>query len=278
MSGLPEERGGKPAYIQKRDEAARAERKRQEHKESVAAINAVADELAADQQKNDTNESRRGLREKVTIGLLVGTVIAAGLGDWIFYHTMKDSRLSSSNQIEAMRKQLTVMQDQLEEARIDQRAWIAPLNASLTRPLDPASDIVSITVSAQNTGREPALDIISMATIDAAPQDKIEDRRACDRTFPQAGEAAVYPSDHFGMTLNYATQFATRPQIVRDIIAGRQILFIMGCFAYRTMGQPHHSGYCFYLYPQIGPQTGDISPKPVAEWVFRKCPVGNIAD
>lgn len=165
------------------------------------------------------------------------------------------------------------------EATIDaNRAWIAPIDASLEHPLSKDDDKVMVSVSVLNTGHSPALDTVYSAIIDAAPDGHISDKRPCASTIPKKGQAALFPSDHLGGALSFSAQFPTDKNPIADVMAARQILYVMGCSAYRTMGQTHHTGFCFYLQPELGPSTGQAVAKPVNEWVFKKCPIANAAD
>jgi hypothetical protein len=165
------------------------------------------------------------------------------------------------------------------EATIDaNRAWIASIEARLGHPLRIGDDKVAISVSVLNTGHSPALDTVYSAIVDAAPDGHISDKRVCSSTIPKEGQAALFPSDHLGGDLSFSAQFVKDKNAVADVMAARQILYVMGCSAYRTMGQTHHTGFCFYLQPELGPQTGQAVAKPVNEWVFKKCPIANTAD
>lgn len=155
---------------------------------------------------------------------------------------------------------------------------MAPINANLLHPLEPGKQVVTVIVNTLNVGKEPAFGEVNAALIDAASPNEIRDRHACNGVSPTEGQATIYPSDTFGGTLSFARDFSKTPTVMSDIIAGRQILFVMGCLAYTTLGKPHHSGFCFYLYPAIGPETGVEFARPVSEWTFKGCPVGNYAD
>ena len=165
------------------------------------------------------------------------------------------------------------------EATIDaNRAWIAPIDARLEHPLSKDDDKVTIQVRVLNTGHGPALDTVYSATIDAVPDGHISDKHPCASIIPKEGQAALFPSDDLGGVLSFSAQFPTDKNAIADVMAAHQILYVMGCSAYRTMGQTHHTAFCFYLQPELGPQTGQAVAKPVNEWVFKKCPTANAAD
>ena len=85
MRGPIKAEGGRPAYIKKQQDAKREERDRQDHQKYVEAINSIANQFAAEQQQDNASDSQRAFREKLTIALLVATVVVAGIGDYFFY-------------------------------------------------------------------------------------------------------------------------------------------------------------------------------------------------
>jgi hypothetical protein len=77
--------GHRSAYIKKQEDVKREERDSQKHQQYIEAINSIANQFAAEQQQDNASDGKRAFREKVTISLLVATVVAAGIGDWFFY-------------------------------------------------------------------------------------------------------------------------------------------------------------------------------------------------
>jgi hypothetical protein len=63
-----------PAFVQHQHDTEKAERERQQHAENTAAINAVAAQLATNQDRQNASDSDKAFREKLTIRLLVATV------------------------------------------------------------------------------------------------------------------------------------------------------------------------------------------------------------
>ena len=91
----------KSTYIQKRKASGREKWERhqdQKRMEIVVAVNRVADELAATEKQEKSSEKKKGQREWLTIFLIFATVLATGLGDYIFYRTMEDARETASAQ------------------------------------------------------------------------------------------------------------------------------------------------------------------------------------
>jgi hypothetical protein len=35
-------------------------------------------------------------------------------------------------------------------------------------------------------------------------------------------------------------------QVDEDVVTGKKLLFIQGCFAYRTFGKVRHTAFCFF--------------------------------
>lgn len=240
----------------------------------TAFSNAYRIEQRANRKQEATEDKRSRSIEKWTLEFVILTTIG------IF---IQASILNSSD--EAIHKSAGAAKDAADAAKraveisaLANRAWISPLVAKLVEPLDEDKPVAAIAVTTQNVGKEPALGTVSMGLIDVAPQDQIRDRKLCEGLSPAPGQATMFPSERFGGTLSYGAEFKDKPNAIRDVISGRQILYVTGCIAYETAAKPHHTGYCFYLYPEIGPATGTLRPKPVNEWVFRGCPVANYAD
>lgn len=96
MSRPPEKEAGRG--ISAVEQEARAKSKNEERAEHIkranitAAIYAVQNQLATNEDEQNATEKKRRFREWLTIALLIGTVLAAGWGDVIFYRTMMDAR------------------------------------------------------------------------------------------------------------------------------------------------------------------------------------------
>lgn len=81
-----------PQYIQKRRQREREKRDRQKHEANLATINSIANELAATKKQSQSDDDKRAFREKLTIALLIATVVAAGLGDVFFYGQLREAK------------------------------------------------------------------------------------------------------------------------------------------------------------------------------------------
>lgn len=156
------------------------------------------------------------------------------------------------------------------------RAWIAPETAILKIE---ANIPPEITILYFNTGKSPAFgfnydqtggDFPIAANFKDWKNIPIPKNRTCDGLLPLNGAQTVFPS-----SANLANDLAfdldiTPPEGVGEIMRGERILWLNGCFAYRTMGDAHQSGFCFFLLPE--------PLKPFAKWRMKKCPSGHTAN
>lgn len=159
------------------------------------------------------------------------------------------------------------------------RAWVAPIGAKLTEPLDINNPVAAVNVTVENTGKEPAIDVAYLTTIEAEVLDKIQEfTHVCADLKPIRGQTTLYPSNKFQVNINNAVKFVNKPNAIADILNGKQVLVVKGCVAYNTAGKPRSTSFCFFLYPELGPETGVLRNKAPSEWTFRGCPIGNYAD
>jgi hypothetical protein len=194
--------------------------------------------------------TRGGAVRDIILIVAVGLLALIALGsDWVFYH-------------------------QLEEMRAARRAWLAPQSARserspvVGRPFD-------ISVTSQNSGAEPAVDIFTDAApftvalaeagspaVDRTIRDALN---RCLSTKPGERTRVVYPNP---AAANDRTTLSIRRELIDwDVLYGVKILVVPGCYAYRTAGQTHHSAFCFFY------QHGFSNPN---DWAI--CQGGNYAD
>jgi hypothetical protein len=166
--------------------------------------------------------------------------------------------------------QWDAMRGQLKELRIERRAWIAPLTGQHQDALSVNQEF-RLTVNYQNPGKEPALDLADKFTGGTAPAVRadqgwdalnIPPNHACDDVVPIKGHGIAYPGSN-----NFRAFSAAADNITQQVIDGKSVIYIQGCFAYNTLGTTHHSAYCFYLHPEVGRQS--------QTWAFRNCPGEN---
>lgn len=157
---------------------------------------------------------------------------------------------------------------------VDRRAWIAPKGADLVGALE-AGKPLAFTVSYGNTGKEPAtnLAINGIGALAPAPANgawetfAVSQNQSCQGIETIADGPVVFPSAIDA----YSYRLSTSASLVdATVIAGAQVFYVEGCFAYDTAGDTHVSAYCFYLRPDAG--------VPPQNWTFRPCPGGAYAD
>jgi hypothetical protein len=153
------------------------------------------------------------------------------------------------------------------------RAWIAPVSVDLeSQTFPPINFIINYT----NIGRTPALYLIagnlSSEFVSGNPSGvesgntPLPPRLSCDNVAPdKATGLAIYPSHNSHI-------FAAAARSVPDyqpLLSRTETLFIRGCIAYLTFGQPHRVGFCFYLQPPN---------QFIDKWNFLLCKRDNWAD
>ena len=192
---------------------------------------------------------RRWPARETAIIVAVTIVALFALGsDWIFYR-------------------------QLTQLRAEQRAWLGPQYARSDRPPS-FGKAFEVSVSYQNTGKEPAGDVVSetapfavaldqatSATVDRKIKDAADH---CLALAPGAGAKVVYP----GTAAADRTPISVRRELIDwEFLYGVKILVVPGCYAYKSGGTTHHSAFCFFY------QHGFSNPN---NWPL--CQAGNYAD
>ena len=174
------------------------------------------------------------------------------------------------------------------------RAWIAPVTFAL-RNLADAAEPLTVRVSYQNVGRQPARNISNWDTLDyisstnSSPVQWAEKSEWQDANRFAAKELCkrivadktsdLYPSSIPTLALdvrgNNTVGFDKFPVagsfaywvLVTQIKEQHAILIAKGCFVYDTLGKTRHSAFCAFLQPSPG--------KKIDAWEFNMCPVGN---
>jgi hypothetical protein len=158
------------------------------------------------------------------------------------------------------------------------RAWVGPLTATMNAVQKDKG--VEGTIQYQNVGREPASNffpsiiskVYSLAQWnDGTATNEIISLAANCLSISQVakGLQVAFPNTGFS---SYQLHFDTsngEPKIIvtDDIIAGKEIVKIQGCFAYKSIGQFHHTAFCYYY-------RGTVNILPI----LNICMVGNDAD
>ncbi len=160
------------------------------------------------------------------------------------------------------------MQQQLE------RGWIVPRNMMLEETLV-KNQPAKFKLLFDNPGTTPAIDefqqsvpmLVLRTAVDGEPLRKyIADADICQKTEPSKDGRVVYPSTNpnhaYEYRMTYPAEF-----IGDEFMTGKQVLLVVGCFKYRTLGEVHHSAYCFVGHAGLKVNEG-----------FAICPFGNHAD
>jgi uncharacterized protein YecT (DUF1311 family) len=138
-----------------------------------------------------------------------------------------------------------------------QRAWVGPRDARFeTKPATGQKN--KVIVEYQNTGREPALGFIfdanpfAMTLAEEANGDgskKVLDyMQKCVNTPARILAGVVYPTTGFA-TANLSVPIDEK-LTDDDVVAGKKMLIIQGCFAYQTGNLIRHSAFCYFYHSE----------------------------
>jgi hypothetical protein len=153
-----------------------------------------------------------------------------------------------------------------ETLKLQQRAWLTPLTASLFK--NPEKDAgISFFVLFNNSGREPATGVrlrIRNSTIDSYDgrfvnmvDIVLSKNDTCEGLLPDPGRSVVAPTTMgtgIGISEN---SIHGDPRFVADdrILRGERFYVVMGCAAYLTQQKVRYSSFCYILYSEIPAQT-----------------------
>jgi hypothetical protein len=264
----------------------REDGKSQSIPDALAAINSTL----TDQSEADRREERReDTGNKWLQGLTLAFVIATTIG--IFWQAsifndqlteMKSASLQTKQlietnaklaeiasqqaaaavkQAEATDKEANAMGQNAQAAHdnmiASQRAWLGPLTATINS-VQKDKGLEGV-VQYQNTGKEPAVDVLpgvagKTYSLDqwnngTAIQDINSEANSCLAfTDLPRGLGVAYPNIGFSTyQIHFDTSKGPNPTMVTDdMIAGQTVFKVQGCFAYRTVGGVHHSSFCYY--------------------------------
>jgi hypothetical protein len=270
-----EEKRRKSAYVKQRKDPDHKQRERQNHQnnvEIILALDRISDQLATDEQQDQSDYRKRGQREITTIVLIAFTFAAALGGDVIFYLTMKDAEIAATN----------AHTDSQQTIITNARAWLAPKYVVLEELPLKLGELIHFEIVYQNLGKEPAIDMIPYQTVDTVrlPESAnwrdaiLPANRTCEAlTNPRDGET-IYPISPVGPAQpadNYFIHMVSSGHPFDGPISlGAKTIYVQGCLAYETFKERHYSAYCFYLVPR--------PDKPFDQWVWGTCPGGGRAD
>jgi hypothetical protein len=151
------------------------------------------------------------------------------------------------------------------------RAWIAPVNASITSDISPNIPL-EFSVSFKNSGRSPALDMHPIYVLDKIPSSKLTDntindfieaKDVCKGIAVKPGAQVAYPD--LPDTFNF--KVGLPGWVDNGVVSGDTTLMVRMCFVYRTMKEIHRTSFCYYYRVGFSPSKQ-----------MNVCPVGSHAD
>jgi len=167
------------------------------------------------------------------------------------------------------------LRDSAESISRSQRAWAGPTGAAIDGAVTTGQPVTT-KVTVANTGREPALNFAwALNPIIASPNDIKDGWLAqevqtyvakCKNTPSISGSQVLFPTTGIGTGFQFTQPF-DKSLITEDVVKGRDILVVEGCFIYDAAGGTRHSSFC-YLY-----KGGTTKPDSL-----NLCQVGNFAD
>jgi hypothetical protein len=149
---------------------------------------------------------------------------------------------------------------------LSERAWVAAVGGQVIKIPEKTKGI-HISLSFQNTGREPATAAhirIQNYTIAAYEPEftdvtnvKIPENNSCEGNLPIKGRGVAPPNALYAFS--YDT-LRGEPALLADdgIINGTKFLVLNGCITYITFEKPHHTSFCYIVEssePKSGPPT-----------------------
>lgn len=150
-----------------------------------------------------------------------------------------------------------------------QRAWVGPLDAKVDGKIE-AGNPVKISVAIRNTGKEPALNLVSEMNRRVVTTE--EDRNGllteainhdvewCVAKEPRDKAQVIYPSTEVGRGYDLTTEFLGS-EIDEAAVKGEKILLVTGCLTYVTFSETKHSLFCyFYQFGRTQPEHLGICP------------------
>lgn len=241
-------------------------------------------------RKEEQREDRgKNFREWITIGLIAFTfgAVCWQVHEMIkVYEPIRQQAEAAGQQAAAAKQQAESMAKQAETSAKEivaaSRAWLGPLTTTINSvQKDKALEGV---VQYQNTGREPATDVLPNISTKIYLLDEwnsgtaakeiialAEKCLAISETQLPRGLQVVYPNIGFSTyQLHFDTNKGAEPDkiiVTDDMIAGKTIFKVQGCFIYRSIGSIHHSAFCYFY-------QGNSTSLPN----LNICNVGNAAD
>jgi hypothetical protein len=172
--------------------------------------------------------------------LLTCALVGVGIAQYRVY----------SRQAEIMNGQQEVMQNQLKEAQLEQRAWVSIASPSIRGMSSDSNGIrIELAFALKNSGRNPAVNsFVSVeASADRRP-DKVWQSAVCGKTVDDFG-FGVFPGDQ--LETEISTYIGEVANVVRRFPSGVELIspFVVACVVYKdaVTQKWHHTPYAFKL-------------------------------
>lgn len=135
-----------------------------------------------------------------------------------------------------------------------ERAWVGPRNAKINNAPVLDQDL-KIIVEYGNTGREPAVETVYDTDIFTAGDSDAQEAlnringfiADCKIMWKPDRASVVYPSVGLSAANYTLTATMEKSKIDADVISGEKIIFLSGCFSYKTTESIHRSWFCYFF-------------------------------
>jgi hypothetical protein len=295
-----------PETDKKRDIAAEDTGERSLSTSFAALIDAINAHGRANVAEESREDDERALRERITIVLLLITMIAI-----IFqviemrkvYEPIRAQAESATEQLKKIDRQLNLLEkgasqtdeqisvnkdlaaaarDQAKAARDSilvaredtvesSRAWIGPTTAVIDTP-SIGSDI-SVAVTYINSGRQPGTGVVSSMSAYIVPNDEIAMLvLSVNEKVKKCFDTAPQPGGQVayptsGFSSYNMLSHIDKSKVDDSFIRGGKTMLLTGCIAYETFKDKHHSSFCFFYTKGI-----------TKEAALSFCNFGNVGD
>ncbi len=304
MPNGPPKTPKKKSQIDQREQIASNTSDGQPSIDIAALIKAIKDEGIAYRREERREDFGKARRERITIVLITLTFLAVCYQVYEMikvYEPIHAQAIASGKQAEASDKaagatvraadatakaaDAAVKQSEIATRQAEnsnkavaqsQRAWVGPRNARSDRSPELNKDFSAI-IEYQNSGREPAIETTFDSDIFVATNDTSHLLEAtariskfiseCKTRWTPTQATVVFPSvGGFGGGYQM-TKALLGEEVDQVVVDGDKIVFLSGCFVYKSVGEIHRSSFCYYFKAQ--------KTQP-ANWNI--CAVGNDAD
>lgn len=169
---------------------------------------------------------------RATVVMAIATIFYTSFAGW---------------QLRTMQRQLDQMQ---EASQLDSRAWVGVYKGD-PKPLAVGKP-VECQIEFTNTGKTPALDVRAQHTLGGqSPSCDIEVIALSyedQERYPPKSQGAVPPNGTIAVCSHSSNIAST--QMLKDIMDGRQTVYVFGSVSYRDIfGIQHKTRYCYTIDP-----------------------------